>query len=170
MRFDVFFWERRPFLLFRSARVTLTALSVKSKLRAFEVCKCVNGSELSAPGIATLLAYVKVWCEELMGQLVTDALLLCVCVWGVGLIVLESPGVGINTVFQGLPVCVSARSCVRCCREQSGATGLKLCCYSSNELPGASAFLMKSSLWSLLYLIPVGQVPSSLPPISTAAI
>lgn len=37
-------------------------------------------------------------------------------------------------------------SYVWCYAEQSRTTGLKLCCYSSNELPGASAFLMKSSL------------------------
>ena len=86
-----------------------------------------------------------------------------VCVWTIGLIV---------WVFVLLlyiqPACVCV--CVWRCREQSRTTGLRLHCYTSNELPGASAFLMKPSLWSLLYLIPVGQVLSSLLPISTAAI
>ena len=78
----------------------------------------------------------------------------------------------VSVLYTQHRLCVCVCVCVCVCerwREQSRTTGLRLCCYSSNELPGASAFLMKSSLWSLLYLIPIGQVPRSLLPISWAA-
>lgn len=56
----------------------------------------------------------------------------------------------INTVFPS-SVCVvlDVKLCVCVCgaaASRSRTTGLGLCCYSGNELPGASAFLMKSSL------------------------
>ena len=62
----------------------------------------------------------------------------------------------INTVFPSsvcvvldVKLCVCVCVCVCVCgaaASRSRTTGLGLCCYSGNELPGASAFLMKSSL------------------------
>lgn len=144
-------------------------LCLNSVIRSLDLFFCMFVSEQMNSSRSALGIIEQ---EQITVHIMTSAacdkgLHVCVCVWTTGLIVWECVFASIHSI-QPAFVCVCM--CVWCCREQGRTTGRRLHCYTSNELPGASAFLTKSSLWSLLYLIPVGQVPSSLLPISVAAI